>query len=77
MERQEETATVFREKHYTVGELAEMLSLSDDSIRRTFEKEPGVLIFTEGRRSSRRVYRTLRIPEHVFERVYKRLSGSA
>jgi hypothetical protein len=62
------------EKHYSPRELAVAWGLSVDTIRKVFEKEPGVLIVgTIGTRSKRR-YRTFRIPEHVAERVHNRLS---
>jgi hypothetical protein len=46
--------------------------LSDDFVRRLFLHEPGVVIFHH-RRPGRRVYRTLRIPESVAQRVHIRL----
>ena len=33
------------ERHYTVAEVATMWSLSNDSIRRIFRRQPGVLVF--------------------------------
>jgi hypothetical protein len=65
----------FAAKHYTVTEIASLWRLSDDAVRKIFEKEPGVLII--GGHSSygrKRQYRTLRIPEFVVERVHRRLS---
>ena len=61
------------ERHYAPAELAEMWSLSTDTVRRMFEKEPGVLVFENPVRSSSRRFRTLRIPESVAQRVYSRL----
>ncbi len=69
-----ELPTAVGERHYTVGEMADNLKLSRDKVRRLFEKEPGVLVIqreNNGRR--RRCYRTLRIPQSVAERVYRRL----
>jgi hypothetical protein len=62
------------ERHYAVGEIAEMWNLSMDKVRRLFEEEPGVLVI--GQRFSRRKrrYVTLRIPQSVLERVHTRLS---
>lgn len=60
---------------YTVKELAYLWNLSDESIRRLFEEEPGVLIFAirrPGRR--RRPYRNLRIPGKVALRVQSRMT---
>lgn len=64
----------FALRHYTPDELAECWQLSVDSVRRLFEKEPGVLVFENPERGSARRRRTLRIPESVAERVYHRLS---
>jgi hypothetical protein len=58
------------EKHFSVAELSELWNLSRDSIRRLFENEPGVLVFT-GIRTHKRTYKTLRIPENVALRVYR------
>lgn len=68
-------SSLFDERHYTVGELAERWNLSPDTIRRLFGNEPGVLMLGEGGRSrGKRRYTTLRIPESVVERVHRRLS---
>ena len=61
----------FRQRHYTVAEVAEMWNLGPDAVRRLFEDESGVLTLAGGGRK-RTSYRTLRIPEHVVERVYNR-----
>lgn len=63
----------FKQHHYTAAEIAELWNLSPDAVRRIFEDEPGVLVL--GRSSTgrgRRGYTTLRIPESVVERVYRR-----
>jgi hypothetical protein len=60
------------ERHFSAAELAELWGLSENSIRRMFEDEPGVLIMDTS--SSTRRHRTLRIPQSVAERVYTRLS---
>jgi|SRR5579859_6843605 len=64
------------ERHYSVSEIAEQWSLSEDTVRRLFEHEAGVLVIEppRGRMSRRRRYRTLRIPAAVVERVHRRLS---
>jgi hypothetical protein len=65
----------FAVKHYTVNEIAELWNLSDDAVRKIFEKEPGVLLIGDQKpRVRRRRYTTLRIPEFVVERVHRRLS---
>lgn len=67
-----EAPTTF-ERHYSVEELAEMWQMSDDFVRRLFLRESGVVAFYN-QRPGRRVYRTLRIPASVAERVYRRMS---
>jgi hypothetical protein len=64
----------FAMRHYTNAELAEIWKLSDDTIRKLFEDEPGVLIIGEKRSGRKRRYVTLRIPEDVAERVHRRLT---
>jgi len=62
-------------KHYSVAEIAALWGLSDDTVRKIFEKEPGVLVIGEQRSLSRkRRYSTLRIPEEVLGRVHRRLT---
>ncbi len=69
------TAEGFAELHYTVAEIAEKWKLSEDAVRRLFEKEPGVLVLGKnGSTGGRRGYTTLRIPASVVERVHRRLS---
>ena len=55
----------------TVAEVAEHLKVNDDTVRRLFINEPGVIVICFPRKG-RRVYRTLRIPESVFRRVLTR-----
>jgi transcriptional regulator GlxA family with amidase domain len=64
------------EKHFPVSEIAQAWDISEDTVRRLFEREPGVLIIepAPGRVSRRRRYRTLRIPAAVVDRVHRRLS---
>ena len=63
------------ERHYTPKELAEIWHLDENTIRRIFQDEPGVLkIGNSHLRGKRRPYITLRIPEAVVERVYRERS---
>jgi DNA-binding LacI/PurR family transcriptional regulator len=58
------------EQFRTVAEVAEMLGVSKDTVRRLFANEPGVIDL--GKRSasrSKRQYRVLRIPSNVINRV--------
>src|SRR5882672_12554593 len=48
------TGSRLYERHFAPAELAERWSLSEDTIRRMFEKESGVLIFENAERSSSR-----------------------
>ena len=61
------------EKHYSVVELAKLWALSERTIRRMFENEPGVLCWGSSERRFKRRYKTLRIPETVMLRVHRRL----
>jgi hypothetical protein len=69
-----ESPTEFAVRHYSPAELGQLWSLSVETIRRMFEREPGVLIFENPDKGSERRRRTMRIPESVAERVYRRLS---
>jgi transcriptional regulator GlxA family with amidase domain len=62
------------ERHYTVKDLGALWKLSTTTVARLFRDEPGVLkIGRDQPRRVRRSYTTLRIPESVVQRVYRRL----
>ncbi len=61
------------QRHFTVEEVAAAWNLSPDKVRRIFQREPGVLVLENPGVYGKRRYRTLRIPESVVERVYRRL----
>jgi transcriptional regulator GlxA family with amidase domain len=61
------------EKHYSVSELASLWSLSERTVRRMFENEPGVLRWGHSEGRHKRRYKTLRIPETVMLRVHRQL----
>ena len=63
------------EKHFSPTELAEVWGLSPDTIRNLFREQPGVLKIGRAEARFRRGYFTLRIPQSVVERVYRRLSA--
>jgi len=67
------------ERHYTPQQLAELWSLSATKIRELFENESGVLRIGEPSRrigrALKRSYFTMRIPQSVAERVYKKLTA--
>jgi predicted transcriptional regulator len=62
------------ERHFSVAEVAELWGLSPSAVRRLFQQEPGVLALGEPRAKygRRRGKVTLRIPQSVLERVYRR-----
>ena len=60
----------------TLADAAERLKVNEDTIRRLFLNEPGVVVICFPRKG-KRVYRTVRIPEAVFQRVVTRLSRVA
>jgi predicted ArsR family transcriptional regulator len=64
------------ESYLTVIEVAERLKVNEETVRRLFLNEAGVVVICFPRRG-RRVYRTLRIPESVFQRVLTRLTKVA
>ncbi|MBI4873391.1 MAG: hypothetical protein HY822_02020 [Acidobacteria bacterium] len=59
---------------YTPTELAERWKLSEQSIRRLFQDEAGVLKIGGGGARGKRAYVTLRIPRAVVERVFQERS---
>ena len=63
------------ERHFTAKEVAEAWNLSQDTIYRLFVNEPGVLLLVSEKKKYRRTRRTLRIPESIKNRVYRRLQN--
>ena len=62
------------ERHFTVNQLAQTWGYGRTTVRRWFEDEPDVLRLGEDhiRRNPKRPYVSLRIPESVAMRVYRR-----
>lgn len=62
------------ELHYSVEQIAGLWHLSPNAVRSLFQNEPGVLTIGEPRPKFGRQhgYVTLRIPQSVLERVYRR-----
>ena len=60
------------EQYFSVRHIAERLDRSEDTVRRLFKNEPGVLRIGK-RRRNKRPYETLSIPESVLLRVVTRL----
>jgi hypothetical protein len=57
---------------FTVAQVASLLSLSSDTIRRMFAAEPGVIPLGDEHPRGKRRRVTLRIPRAVFERVKRK-----
>lgn len=60
---------------FTVDEAAELFGLSRRTVIRLFEREPGVIVLKRPETLRKRVYRTIRIPRAVYERVVRRISN--
>jgi transcriptional regulator GlxA family with amidase domain len=61
------------EKHYSIVEIAELWALSQKTVRRIFENEPGVIAWGHSETMRKRRYRTLCVPETVLQRVHRKL----
>jgi hypothetical protein len=62
------------ERHYRVGELAELWGLGRETVRKLIMNEPGVVKIRLGRRKAHTVYS---VPQSVAERVHTRLLNAA
>lgn len=62
------------ERHFSPQTISEVWGLSTDKIRELFEDEPGVLKVGDRASGRTRRYLTMRIPESVAARVYKRMT---
>jgi hypothetical protein len=56
-------------------EIASESKLSIDTGQRLFENEPDVFVIQSGRKSGRKPKRTLRIPQSVKDRVWRRMTN--
>lgn len=67
----------FLEKHYTVPELAKVWRMSPASVRAWFAEEPGVIKYGSPKlkQGRQRTHVSLRVPESVARRVYRRRTG--
>ena len=61
------------ERHYRIGELAEMWSLGRETVRLLVKGEPGVIRIRLGRKKSHTIYS---VPESVAVRIHTRLLNS-
>jgi hypothetical protein len=65
------------ERHYTVAELSRLWFFSENTIRRLFAREPGVVKIARPQTRAKRGYTSIRIPEGIAQRVHRRLQGLA
>jgi hypothetical protein len=74
-ERPTNTVAPAVERHFTVTELSKRWFFSENTIRRLFSREPGVMKIARPQTRSKRGYTSIRIPERIAERVHRRLQG--
>ena len=72
-----EASDLSTERHYSIQELAALWNLSEKTVRKLFENEPGVIEVGSGESRFKRTYVTRRIPESVAQRVHRRLQKPA
>jgi hypothetical protein len=65
--------TSFAERHYRVGELADLWKLGRETVRLMVKDEPGVVKIKLGRKKAHTTYS---IPESVARRIHTRLSAA-
>jgi predicted DNA-binding transcriptional regulator AlpA len=58
----------------TVAEVAKLTGFSRTTVTRMFQNEKGVLILKRPEEMHKRVYRSIRIPRPVFERVVRKIT---
>lgn len=63
------------ERHYTARELGKLWLFSENTIRRLFIHEPGVIKIVRPATRVKRGYISLRIPERIAEKVHRRLQS--
>jgi hypothetical protein len=68
------SSAAYAERHYSVQQIANLWGLSNDAIRDLFRREPGVLAIGHDGGRGKRAYQTLRVPESVLQRVYRRFT---
>ncbi len=62
------------EKHYRVGELAELWSLGRETVRKLVKDDPGVIRIRQGRKKAHTTYS---VPESAARRIHTRLLNLA
>ncbi len=71
------TASDTFEKHYSINEISHLWGLSQKTVRRIFEQEPGVVEIDNQKSRHKRTYVTRRVPESVLRRVHRKLQKPA
>ncbi len=59
------------ERHHSVSELSKLWFFSENTIRRLFSREPGVIKIAREPTRVKRGYTSLRIPERIAHRVHQ------
>lgn len=67
-----ESIDIALERHFTIREVSEMWQLSDDTVRKLFRSETGVLAVGSEESRFKRGYVTLLIPESVVKLVHRK-----
>jgi len=65
------TDNLFAERHYRIGDLAELWSIGRETIRLIVKDEPGVIQIRCGRKKAHTTYS---VPASVAERIHRRLA---
>lgn len=60
---------------YTLAEIAVFTGFSRPTVGRLFEHEPGVIVLERPSKMNKRRYRSIRVPQSVYERVIRRLTN--
>ncbi len=61
------------EQHFSVKELSELWGLSERTVRRLIEQEPGVIRIHQSARG-KRSYRRVQVPASIAERIYRKIT---
>ncbi len=59
------------ERHFSPRTIAELWGVSQQTVLNIFREEEGVIKITESNKKGRRPCTVIRIPESVYERVYR------
>ncbi|PYS16748.1 MAG: hypothetical protein DMG15_01235 [Acidobacteria bacterium] len=70
--REDHDGTTF-ERHYRIGELAELWGLGRETVRKLVKDDPEVIKIRMGRKKAHTVYS---VPESAAERIHTRLLNS-